>query len=222
MSRKQPSILSFFNKDGRSVITHVVNNSDTETSLIGEEPAAGAVTGGGGHVAGGAGIVGGGHVAVGALTGGVGHVAGTAEVEGVAAGAVNGGGGHVAGAAEVEGAAAEDVAGDGGVGAGAGHEGPVHGRGERHVKWANTREIMSLAEICQNVHNWYDPNYGDDISGNRSTVLARKQKLPPTFQKDFPYALIIKVSDILKFSPQHFETGELFEEHLVIDEEGNK
>ena len=97
MSRKQPSILSFFNKDGRSVITHVVNNSDTETSLIGEEPAAGAVTGGGGHVAGGAGIVGGGHVAVGALTGGVGHVAGTAEVEGVAAGAVNGGGGHVAG-----------------------------------------------------------------------------------------------------------------------------
>ena len=44
MSRKQPSILSFFNKDGRSVITHVVNNSDTETSLIGEEPAAGAVT----------------------------------------------------------------------------------------------------------------------------------------------------------------------------------
>ena len=118
---------------------------------------------------------------------------------------------HIAAAEGVEGLGAGVVA--GGDVNGAGAEGPVHGVGGKQVKWANTREIMSLAEICQNVQNWYDPNYGDDISGNRSTVLARKQRLAPTFQKEFPDALIIKVSDILKFSPQHFEAGELFEEH---------
>ena len=100
--------------------------------------------------------------------------------------------------------------------------GEVVQAGDKHGKWANSREIMSLPEICQNVHNWYDPNYSEDTSGSRSTVLARKQNLPAQFQTDFPDALIIKVSDILKFSPNHFDAGELFEDHIDVDGEGNK
>ena len=47
--------------------------------------------------------------------------------------------------------------------------------------WLNKREIMSISEICQKVDKWYDPNYADNETGNRSTVLGRKQILPATF-----------------------------------------
>ena len=42
------------------------------------------------------------------------------------------------------------------------------------------------------------------------------------FVKDFTDAYVIKVSDILNFSPWHFEPGELFDDFFDVDEEENK
>ena len=71
---------------------------------------------------------------------------------------------------------------------------------EKQVEWANSREVMSISEICRNVHKWYDPKYAEDTSGSRSTMFSKKQDISPKFKTDFPDVLFIKVSDILKFS----------------------
>ena len=95
-------------------------------------------------------------------------------------------------------------------------------RRDTNNNWVSSTEIMSLAEICKNVDKWYDPNFSSVDSGSRSTKLGRKQPLPPTFHKDFPDAIIIKVSDILKFDERHFEAGNIFEEYYIDNERGEK
>ena len=57
---------------------------------------------------------------------------------------------------------------------------------------------------------------------NRSTKAGKKQPLPAQFQLDFPDAIVLRVSDILKFSPGHFEPGEMFAEFTDDREDGGK
>ena len=99
---------------------------------------------------------------------------------------------------------------------------PVVENRNSNNNWVSSREIMSLAEICKNVDKWYDPNFSSVDSGSRSTKLGRKQPLPLSFQKDFPDAIVIKVSDILKFDERHFETGNMFEDYYEVNDRGEK
>ena len=205
-NNRQGSILSFFNKTTSSAsatrpTSTVSVSSTTGTSALSRESNQQTVHGQGRERD----VVDGGHHRDGQQDGPVGG--GPLLVDGQREGGA--GGGRVEGDAETE---PVDLLKD-------------YGESESrpatpNKNWASSTEIMSIAEICRNVDNWYDPNFASDESGSRSTKLGRKQPLPATFQKDFPDAVIIKVSDILKYSPKHFEAGNIFEELSELSDDG--
>ena len=82
---------------------------------------------------------------------------------------------------------------------------PVH-------HWANRTEIMSIKDICDNVDSWATLDTQAKDNHHKSTKYGHKASIPADFDKSWPYIEQIRVSDILKHSPQHFEAGAFYED----------